>query len=152
MLFRLPKDLRFFRNATLTKTLVMGKKTVETLPGGQPLKGRNTLILSRSLPESLIWMDGCFFARSFKTKDALLKWAGENLPDEELLIAGGEQIYRLFLDDCDELIMTEIEAEAEEADAFFPEYRNSFELAQDSGLIDDNGLSYRRRRYVKANG
>ena len=147
LLFRIPSDLKHFKKETLLKTVIMGRKTLESMPKGQPLKGRNTLILSRSMPEGLFWMNGSFFARSFQTKESLLAWAGEHLPGEELIVAGGEQIYRMFMDDCEELIATEVEAAAEAADAFFPEYKETFEAYAQSAPIEENGLHYTIKRY-----
>ena len=147
LLFRIPSDLKHFKKETLLKTVIMGRKTLESMPKGQPLKGRNTLVLSASRPEGLFWMNGSFFARSFKTKEALVRWAVENLPGEEMVVAGGEQIYRLFMEDCSELIVTELEESAPEADAYFPSYKENFEEYAQSGPIEENGLHYTIKRY-----
>lgn len=147
LLFRIPSDLKNFKRETLLKTVIMGRKTLESMPKGQPLKGRNTLVLSRSMPEGLFWMNGSFFARNFNTKEALLAWAAENLPGEELIVAGGEQIYRMFIDDCEELIVTELEEAAEEADACFPEYKDTFETYTQSAPVEENGVHYIIKKY-----
>ena len=147
LLFRIPSDLKHFKKETLLRTVIMGRKTLASMPKGQPLKGRNTLVLSKTMPEGLLWMNGSFFARSFRTKEALLSWAEDNLPGEEMVVAGGEQIYRLFIDDCSELIVTELEDAAAEADAYFPPYKEEFEEYSRSGPIEENGLHYSIRRY-----
>ena len=147
LLFRIPSDLKHFKKETLLKTVIMGRKTLESMPKGQPLKGRNTLVLSASRPEGLFWMNGSFFARSFKSKEALVRWAADNLPGEEMIVAGGEQIYRLFMEDCGELIVTELEESAPEADAYFPSYRDQFEEYAQSGPVEENGLHYNIKRY-----
>lgn len=147
LLFRIPSDLKHFKKETLLKTVIMGRKTLESMPKGQPLKGRNTLVLSRSMPEGLFWMNGSFFARSFQTKEALLKWADENLPGEEMIVAGGEQVYRMFMDDCCELIVTELEEAAPRADAFFPPYKEEFDAYEESAPVEENGLHYTIKRY-----
>ena len=52
LLCHIPGDLKYFKEQTLGKTLVMGRKTLESLPGGSPLPGRENVIISRTLPES----------------------------------------------------------------------------------------------------
>ncbi|MBR0138682.1 MAG: dihydrofolate reductase [Firmicutes bacterium] len=124
LLFRLPEDLKHYKQETLGRLIVMGRKTVEGLPGGRPLPGRTTVVISRSVPIP-------------------------ELPDDAV-ICGGESIYRLFWDRTDYLIMTEVEAKAEEADAHFPEYRDgSFVCVRDSGPIEDNGYTYHIREYKR---
>lgn len=147
LLFRIPSDLKHFKKETLLKTVIMGRKTLESMPKGQPLKGRNTLVLSKTMPEGLFWMNGSFFARSFRTKEALLAWTAENLPGEEMIVAGGEQVYRMFMKDCDELVVTEVEEAAAEADAFFPSYKEEFEEYQESAPVTENGLHYTIKKY-----
>lgn len=147
LLFRIPSDLKHFKKETLLKTVIMGRKTLESMPKGQPLKGRNTLVLSRSMTEGLFQMNGSFFARSFQTKESLMAWAAEHLPGEELIVAGGEQIYRMFIEDCEELIVTELEEAAESADAFFPPYKETFEAYAQSAPAEENGLHYTIKKY-----
>ena len=146
LLYHIPSDLKHFRRETLGKTLIMGRKTLESMPGGKPLKGRNTLVLSRSLPEGEFWRDGEFFARVFHDKAELMAFSGR-----DAIVCGGAQIYSQFLADCDELIVTELEGETDDADAYFPEFRNegSFEEYEDSGLIEEEGFRYHIRRYRK---
>lgn len=124
LLFRLPKDLQHYKEETLGQIVVMGRKTVESMPKGLPLTGRTTVMISRSVPVP-------------------------DIPDDAI-ICGGEQIYRMFFDRCDTLILTEVDAEAEGADAFFPEYRDgSFTCVKDSGEIEDNGYKYHIREYKR---
>ena len=124
LLFSLPADLKHYKEETLGKVVVMGRKTVEGLPGKKPLPGRTTVVVSRSIPLP-------------------------ELPDDAI-VCGGAQIYSLFWDRTDYLIMTEVEAEAEGADAFFPDYRDgSFTLVKESGPVEDNGYKYYIREYKR---
>jgi len=126
LLYHLPSDLKHFKAQTIGKTIVMGRKTVESMPGGKPLPGRTTIMLSRSLPQ-------------------------QEIP-EDAIICGGAQIYAKFLPLCDELILTEVDAETPDADAFFPEFRDEFELAEEGPLTEENDLTFRintyRRKHV----
>ena len=90
LLVTIPSDMRFFRETTMGKVVVMGRKTLETLPGGQPMKGRTTILLSR---------DPKFCVRGATTvhsKEELLKIL-ESYPDEDIYVAGGGEIYSMLL-------------------------------------------------------
>ena len=121
LLYRIPSDLKHFKNETIGRTIVMGRKTVESMPGGKPLPGRTTLMLSRSLPFPEIPSDA--------------------------IICGGAQIYEMFIDVCDELILTEVDAETEDADAYFPQFQDKFEIYEEGELQTEIGLSFRINRY-----
>ena len=113
LLVSIPEDQRLFREETLGKVVVMGRKTLESLPGGQPLHGRTTIVLTRD-PEYEV--KGALVCRS--VDEALEKL--KNYPSEDIFIAGGEEIYRAFLPFCDVAHITYIDY-AYEADTFFPD-------------------------------
>ena len=66
---------------------------------------------------------------------------------DEAVLAGGEAIYRIFLEDCDELILTEVAAKAEGADTYFPDFSDKFSLAESDGPYFDGDLSYSINTY-----
>lgn len=107
------EDMRFFRQTTLNKTVVMGRNTLASFPKGAPLKNRQNLILT-SHPETL--PEGCV---GFKDMESLLSYLS-TLPTEDIWIIGGEQIYRLFLPYCQWAKVTKVENQLKGADAFFP--------------------------------
>ncbi|MCI5649368.1 MAG: dihydrofolate reductase [Fusicatenibacter sp.] len=117
MLVTIPSDMRFFRETTMGKVVVMGRKTLETLPAGQPLKGRTTIILSRD-PE--FRMRGAVTVHS---KEELLKTL-QSYPDEDIYVAGGGEIYQMLLPYCDTALVTRIDMEYQ-ADTFFPDLDQS---------------------------
>ena len=108
--WRLPADLRRFKALTMGHTLVMGRKTFESI--GRPLPGRTTIVVSRR-PDYA--PEGVLVAHS--VEEALTKAAG----NEEVFIAGGEEIFRQTLEDADRMHLTWIEQDFP-ADAFFPEF------------------------------
>jgi dihydrofolate reductase len=132
LLFRLPGDMAHFRAETLGKTIIMGRKTLESMPGGKPLKGRTTLVLSGSL-------DG-----AFRAADELLAAA-----PADAIVCGGGEVYRALLPYCDELILTEVDAYAEEPDTFFPPFREEFRLTGEEGPFRDGDAPYWFRRYER---
>ena len=155
LLFRLPSDLAHFKAETLGGVVIMGRKTLESMPGGKPLPGRHTLVLSRSMEPGLWvrekkgkkWLLGVF-ADVQELVDFLdLREADPR----NIAVCGGEQIYTQLLPYCTELVLTEVDAEAEEADAHFPEFRGdaAWRVTSESEPIEDNGLTYRIRRYAR---
>lgn len=109
--WRLPADLRRFKAITLDKPMVMGRKTFDSI--GRPLPGRRTIVVTRDPAWSA---EGVETARSLA---AALAMAGEPRPDE-IIVAGGGEIYAQALPLADRLRLTWVEAEPE-GDALFPE-------------------------------
>ena len=112
LLVSIPADMKFFRETTVGKVVVMGRKTLESFPGGQPLKKRTNIVLTKD--------------PNYQVKDALVFHDVENLleelkkyPDEEIYVIGGESIYRQMLPYCTDAYVTRID-HAYEADTFFP--------------------------------
>ena len=138
LLCHIPGDLKYFKEQTLGKTLVMGRKTLESLPGGSPLPGRENVIISRTLPES----DEYIVKRS--VEEVL-----EYCRGKDVFIAGGETVYRQFLDYCDEFLITHIDEEFD-ADAYFP---NLAELGMkkvwESEEYEEKGHKYRFAKYTR---
>lgn len=118
----LPADSRYFQQTTLGQTVVMGRKTFESLD--EPLPGRHNIVLSRD--------------PAFRPTGAeILRTKAEVLALGSVWIIGGEQIYCLFLDVADRLYLTEIDLEVE-GDTFFPEWdRAAFRLlSRREGVVD----------------
>ncbi len=113
LLVRIPEDQRFFRDQTLGHTVVMGRKTLESLPGGKPLEGRETIVLTRSRDYA---PEGVIVVHSPKQLRPLL----DERHKDEVFCAGGEQIYHLLLGMCDTALITLIDREFE-ADAYMPD-------------------------------
>ena len=112
LLVSIPSDMKFFRETTTGKVVVMGRKTLESFPGGQPLKKR-TNILIKSDP-------------TYKVKDAVvvsgIEEAVEELKkykEDDIYVIGGESIYRQMLPYCKTAYVTKID-HAYAADTFFP--------------------------------
>ncbi|RAP78241.1 dihydrofolate reductase [Paenibacillus montanisoli] len=114
MPWHLPAEMAHFRRSTLGKTVVMGRKTFESL--GRPLKNRRNVILTRSLDYN---PEGCEIVHS--VEEALARYGS---PEEELIIMGGSEIYKQFMPYADKLLLTEVDAVVE-GDAYFPEFRAS---------------------------
>ncbi|WP_431052800.1 dihydrofolate reductase [Roseateles sp. L2-2] len=111
LLVRLPEDMARFKALTLGHTVVMGRKTWDSIPAKfRPLVQRRNLVLSR---QPGLKLEG---AEVFATLDEALAACA---PDEAVFVMGGAQVYELTLPRADALELTEIDA-AFDADAFFP--------------------------------
>ncbi len=110
LLWHLPADLKRFKELTTGHTILMGRKTFESLPRG-PLPNRRNIIISRSLPAQ----PG---AEVYPTiQQALVACAS----DEEVFIIGGGEIYRQLLPDTEQIYLTRVQASFPDAEVFFPE-------------------------------
>lgn len=110
LLFHLPNDLKRFKALTTGNTVMMGRKTFESLPNGA-LPNRRNIVLSR---QKGLFLPG---TEVFGSLEEALKHCGTG---ENIYIIGGASVYAQALPLADELCLTEIEAEAPQADAFFP--------------------------------
>ncbi|QHW34536.1 dihydrofolate reductase [Paenibacillus rhizovicinus] len=108
MPWHLPAEMAHFRRSTTGKTIVMGRKTLESFGGA--LKNRRNVVLTRS---EAYRPDGAETVHS--VEEAMTRFGGE----EELMIIGGAQVYSQFLPYADKLLLTEVHA-AFEGDARFP--------------------------------
>ncbi|MCI6502998.1 MAG: dihydrofolate reductase [Prevotella sp.] len=110
LLYWLPNDLKRFKALTTGHTIIMGRKTYNSLPKGA-LPNRRNVVLSRSLTE----IEGCEVYTSLE--NALQHCAA----NEEIYIIGGASVYEQALPLADRLCLTEVHDTPEEADAYFPD-------------------------------
>lgn len=126
--WRISEDLKWFKKITLGHTLLMGRKTWESLPGALP-KRENWVLSSTIEPTSSI--------RIFKRlEDAL-----EAAKDRTLFIIGGGELYRQTLPICNELYVSEVHIKIEGGDTFFPSFKNDYELAEELFKNDEFTLN-----------
>ena len=110
--WHLPEDFKWFRAQTTGKTLLMGRRTHESI--GRPLPNRCTLVLSRTSGP----IEGVTVVRSLEEAE---REAGHG----ELWICGGAEIYALTVDRWSEVFVTRVKRKVE-GDAFFPEFERRF--------------------------
>lgn len=144
MLFHLPGDLKYFKEKTRGKTLVMGRATLDSLPGGRPLPGRVNLVLTRNPGFA---REGAVILPSF----AALRQAIAGLPRDAVMLLGGDSLYRQLIDCCDRAYVTKIDAAAP-ADSFFPnlDEREGWSLLSCSEPFSDGGVSYSFCEYMNS--
>ena len=112
LLVSIPQDMKFFRETTKGKVVAMGRKTLESFPGGQPLKNRVNVVMTTDKNYST---NGIVLVHSLEEMmDELKKY-----PSEDIYVIGGETIYRQLLPYCDRAYITKID-HAYDADTYFP--------------------------------
>lgn len=140
LLYWLPNDLKRFKALTTGHTIIMGRKTFDSLPKGA-LPNRRNIVISRSVKE----LSGCDVYGSL---DEALQHC---TPDEDIYIIGGASVYEQAMPMADRLCLTEIAATPAEADVFFPDYSGWKESWREDHDIDEkHAQKYAFVDYVKA--
>lgn len=142
LLVSIPEDMKFFRKTTAGKTVVMGRKTFESLPSGALPKRRN-IVLSRKDFSA----ENTEHAGSIGEVASLIRGS-----EDDVFIIGGAEIYRLFLPYCDKVYVTRIDHEYD-ADTFFVDLDSmkDFELIEESEIKEYNNVGYRFCTYRNLN-
>ena len=126
LLVRIPADMKFFRETTTGKVVVMGRKTLESFPNGLPLKNRTNIVLTTN--------------PSYQVKDAIIVHSKAELfaelmkyDSDDIYVIGGGSIYQMLLEECDTAHVTKINY-TYEADTYFPNLDENpdWELVADS--------------------
>lgn len=111
LLANIPEDMKFFKQMTLGKVVVMGRETLESLPGKKPLTNRTNIILTRN--------------KDFSCEGAIICYSTEELfeeikkyQSEDIFIIGGESVYKQMLPYCSEIYVTRIKRQYT-ADKYF---------------------------------
>lgn len=134
---RIPADLARFQAITKGHTVLLGRRTLETFPGGRPLKGRRNLILSENRAFC------CEGAEVYHSVKEVLGAASE-----DTFVIGGESVYRLMLPYCDTAYLTKLSA-AFPADRFFPDLDAlpDWAVREEEPPLEHEGLTYRYVTY-----
>ena len=132
LLWRIPDDLKRFKQLTLGHPVVMGRKTFDSI--GKPLPGRTNIVISR---QGLVIKDAVVVNSLEK---ALEK--ARALDQKEIFVIGGASIYESVLPHADQLYLTLIDDE-KEADVFFPPYEHLFTKKLSEENREWQGIQYR---------
>lgn len=145
LLTHLPGDMKYFRETTMGKVVVMGRKTLESFPGAKPLKDRVNIVLTRNreyCPEGVV------ICHSVEEALEILKQYRE----EDIFIIGGGMIYREFLPYCDKAYITHI-YRVFDADTDFVNLDGNpdWELESAGEISEHDGIKYEFRIYARRN-
>lgn len=136
LLVSISADLRRFRRLTEGKTVIMGRKTLESLPHSRPLPHRRNLILSCD-PNYRVEGAEVFFSIS-----ALLD-AVKDIPQDEVCLIGGASLYAALLPYCRRVFVTKTLCRLP-ADRFFPnlDELSNWRIAEQSDILEENGIRF----------
>ena len=143
LLVSIPSDMKFFRQTTTGKVVVMGRKTLESFPNGLPLKNRTNIVLTAN-PD-------------YDVKDAVIVHSKDELLEElkkynedDIYVIGGESVYRMMLPYCDTVLVTKIDR-AFQADTHFPnlDEMEEWTLTEESEEQTCFDLEFRFTKYAR---
>ncbi|MBP7357791.1 MAG: dihydrofolate reductase [Prevotella sp.] len=139
LIYWLPNDLKRFKALTTGHTIIMGRKTFESLPKGA-LPNRRNIVISRTITD----IPGCDCYES-------LEEAIDNCSkDEDVYIIGGASIYNQAIKMADRLCLTEVNNSPDNADTFFPQYDDwKIETKENHGIDDKHEFEYAFVDYIR---
>lgn len=134
LIWHLPGDLKFFKEQTLNKTVVMGYNTFKSLP--KKLPNRRMIVLCNKDIEGI---------ETYPNEHVMF----EKLNEDEIYIIGGASLYNQFIDTADEMYLTEIDATDKDAEIFFPKFDKRKWESISLGKGTDNNINYEFKHYIK---
>ncbi|MCQ2567350.1 MAG: dihydrofolate reductase [Mogibacterium sp.] len=137
LLAHVPGDMKYFKEHTLGKVAVMGRKTLESMPGGKGLPGRTNIVLTGNTEYEA---ENCTVVHS---EDELFELIAQYAPNDVWLI-GGASMYNRYFTLCDKLYVTRMDADLN-ADAFIFNLDEdpNYEVTCESEPQTENGITYR---------
>lgn len=140
LIWHFKEDMKFFKETTMGSSVIMGRKTFESLPKALP-KRRNIVITSNPNYKA----EG---AEVVTSVDRALEAAG----DDDVFIIGGGRVYAETIDLCDSLYLTEIEDTCDSAEIFFPYFDKSKYEKEIIKKYKSNGIVFSHIKYNKKGG
>ena len=138
LLYAIPSDMTRFRMLTTGHTIIMGRKTFESLPNGA-LPNRRNIVISKTREQ----ITGCEVCSSLEEALAARKEeGGSKEASDECFIIGGASLYAQALPFADKLYLTIVEKESEHADTFFPEINPAEWEVTEKEMRNENGLPF----------
>lgn len=150
LLISIPEDMKFFRETTKDSVVIMGRKTLYSFKNKMPLVNRINIVFTReknymaNLPEYKN-LDNLYFVSDKNEMNEILK----NYQDKKVFVIGGENIYKLLINECDVLLLTIVD-KTFDADTFFPDFgKMNFKLSKISEDFYHEGIKYNFCVYKK---
>lgn len=145
LLFHLKEDMRRFRVLTTGGTVIMGRRTLESLPGEKPLPNRRNIIVTH---DRQFTREGAEVAHSVDAALSMVDTAAD-----DVWVMGGGSIYASMLSRCKKVFLTRVDATVEGADTFFPnlDKLSCWKIVSQSEPIVEDGVGYRFFEYRNRN-
>ena len=139
LIWKFKEDMKFFKENTIGKSIVMGRKTLESLPTLLP--GRKHLVISKKMDEDLNGE-----VKVFSSIENFIEYALSQ--DEEIMVIGGASIYKELLPYSDRMLLTEVDDE-HLADTFFPEFNKDEWESTILSEQEEQGIKYKHLEYKR---
>lgn len=142
MLFYIKEDLKKFKERTTGNILVMGRKTLDSLPGGKPLPNRDSIVVSRSVKE----IPGAYVVGSIEEIEPMVeKIKAESSSDKKVYLVGGGNLICQLMDQVEYWYITYVDKEYEDYDTQVPNLfdREDLEILEESEWRVQGDLKYR---------
>lgn len=148
LMFRLPKDMKYFREKTLNKVVVMGSNTLLSFPQSKPLKNRINIVLWPGGDYEKAEKENFILAETLEDLFAEIK----KYPEEDVFVIGGAMMYHTMLPYCKYVYLTKVEADGN-AEVFFDNLDKlpNWELIEEQPAEEDNGYKIRFTLYKNKN-
>ncbi len=145
LLTHLPEDMKYFRTTTKDKVVVMGRKTLESFPGGNPLKNRVNIVLTA---DKTYKKEGVLLCHNIEEVLEELK----KYQDDQIYIIGGGVVYKEFLPYCNTAYVTALDADLQ-PDTWFPDLNKEegWVLKEKGEEKEYEGLKFRFTTYINEN-
>ena len=144
LLFSLPEDMKFFRQTTLNKVVVMGSNTLKSFPNGNPLKNRTNIVLFPGGEKR----EDCLIVESLEELSSVLK----NFNTDDVFIIGGAMFYKTMLPYCSEVLVTKVDADGG-AEVFYEnlDENEGFVCISEGETLETNGYKIKFTTYKNKN-
>ena len=144
LLFSIPEDMKFFREHTLNKVVIMGSNTLKSFPGGKPLKNRTNIVLFPGGEKR----EDCIIVQSLEELSAKLK----EFDSEDVFVIGGAMFYKTMLPYCSEVFVTKVDADGG-AEVFYEnlDKLDNWTCVSQGESIETNGYNIKFTVYKNSN-
>jgi len=143
LLFSLPTDMKRFRSLTMGGTVIMGRKTLDSFPGGKALPKRRNIVITHHTDCDRENVE------IVANPDAAMELVAGEDPDT-LWVIGGGSVYTALLSRCKHVYLTKVDSTAPEADTFFPNLDKlpNWEVEHVGETVEENGMTYQFVEYI----
>ena len=137
LLFHISQDMKFFKSHTVGNTVIMGRKTLDSLPGGRALPNRKNIVLTHDLSFSRENVTVCHDIDELKKEI-------KDIDTNSVYVIGGESLYRQLLPLCDTAYVTKVKASVPDADAFMVDLdeASEWDVITPVELLNENGIEF----------
>ena len=138
LIWRFSEDMQFFRENTINKPILMGRKTLESLPKLLPNR-KHYVITNQDIN-----IDG---VTVFHSKEEAVNYFINT--NDEVMVIGGASIYKMFIDDADTMLLTEIDKVDHQADTYFPKFNKDDWMSQLISCHQEDNITYKHMLYKR---